>query len=80
MEPQGVYSEGPRGKIASNGGEEIVTCYEKKKKTLNPILEDLLAELRYERICLSLNEEKKWTKAGFLEEPAKRNWAPQRHR
>ena len=51
----------------------------KQKTPLNPILEDILAELRYERICLSLNEEKK-TKAGFLEEPAKRNWAPQRHR
>ena len=30
LEPQDVYSEGPREKIASNGGEEIVTCYEKK--------------------------------------------------
>lgn len=50
------------------------------EKTLKPVMEGILAEIRYERIYLSLSEEeKKWTKAGSLEEPAKRNWAPQRH-
>lgn len=34
------------GKIASNGGEEIVTCY---AKNIKPNPEDLLAELRYEK-------------------------------